>query len=96
MNAETMLIPIIPNFIKEFDISYGMSSWVLTSYLIAGAVTTPIAGSLSDIYSKKKVLLVIMIIYAIGVSMAGFSTDILTLIFARTIQGVGISMFPIQ
>lgn len=36
-----------------------------------------------------------MIIYAIGVSMAGFSTGILTLILARTIQGVGISMFPI-
>jgi MFS family permease len=37
-----------------------------------------------------------MIIYAIGISMIGFSTDILTLIFARTIQGVGISMFPLQ
>jgi MFS family permease len=54
MNAETMLIPAIPNFIKEFDISYGMSSWVLTSYLIARAVMTPIAGSLSAIYSKKR------------------------------------------
>jgi len=95
MYAETMLIPAIPNLIKDFDISYGMSSWVLTSYLIAGAVMTPIAGSLADIYGKKKVLLVIMIIYAIGVSMAGFSTDIITLILARTIQGIGISMFPI-
>ena len=95
MYAETMLIPAIPNLIKDFDISYGMSSWVLTSYLIAGAVMTPIAGNLSDIYGKKKVLLVIMMVYAIGVSMAGFSTDILTLILARTIQGIGISMFPI-
>src|SRR5215211_3588320 len=95
MYAETMLIPDIPNLIKEFDLSYGILSLVLTSYLIAGAVTTPIAGSLSDIYGKKKVLLCIMIIYTIGVSMAGFSTDILTLILARTIQGVGISMFPI-
>src|SRR5688572_2293747 len=95
MYAETMLIPAIPNLIKDFDISYGMSSWILTSYLIAGAVMTPIAGNLSDIYGKKKVLLVIMMIYTIGVSMAGFSTDILTLILARTIQGIGISMFPI-
>ena len=56
MYAETMLIPSIPNLIKDFDISYGMSSWVLTSYLIGGAVMTPIAGNLSDIYGKKKVL----------------------------------------
>jgi MFS family permease len=54
MYAETMLIPAIPNLIKDFDISYGMSSWVFTSYLISGAVMTPIAGSLSDIYGKKK------------------------------------------
>jgi MFS family permease len=95
MYAETMLIPAIPNLIKDFDISYGMSSWILTSFLIAGAVMTPIAGNLSDIYGKKRVLLIIIMIYVIGVSMAGFSTDILTLILARTIQGIGISMFPI-
>ena len=95
MYAETMLIPAIPNLIKDFDISYGMSSWVLTSYLISGAVMTPIAGSLSDIYGKKKVLLVIMMIYVIGIAIAGFSTNMLMLIIARTIQGIGISMFPI-
>src|ERR1041385_8307770 len=81
MYAETMLIPAIPNMIKDFHISYGISSWILTSYLIAGAVMTPIAGSLSDLYGKKKVLLIIMIIYAIGVSMAGLSTDMITLLF---------------
>ena len=95
MYAETMLIPAIPNLIKDFNISYGISSWVLTSYLISGAVMTPIAGNLSDIYGKKKILLVIMIIYVLGVALAGFSSDIIMLIIARTIQGIGISMFPI-
>ena len=32
--AETMVIPAIPNLIKEFHISYSMSSWILTAYLI--------------------------------------------------------------
>jgi MFS family permease len=95
MYAETMLIPAIPDLIKDFDVSYSMSSWVLTAYLIAGAVMTPIAGKLSDIYGKKKILLIIMVIYAIGVSMAGFALDIYFMIFARAIQGIGMSMFPI-
>ncbi|HEX6029015.1 MAG TPA: MFS transporter, partial [Nitrososphaeraceae archaeon] len=56
MYAETMLIPAIPDLIKDFDVSYSMSSWVLTAYLIAGAVMTPIAGKLSDIYGRKKIL----------------------------------------
>jgi MFS family permease len=95
MYAETMLIPAIPDLIGHFHVSYGMSSWILTSYLIAGAVMTPIAGKLSDIYGRKKILLIIMVIYAIGVSMAGFAPDIYFMIFARAIQGVGMSMFPI-
>jgi MFS family permease len=95
MYAETMLIPAIPDLIGHFHVSYGMSSWILTSYLIAGAVMTPIAGKLSDIYGRKKILLIIMVIYAIGVSMAGFASDIYFMIFARAIQGIGMSMFPI-
>jgi MFS family permease len=95
MYAETMLIPAIPDLIKDFQVSYSISSWILTAYLIAGAVMTPIAGKLSDIYGRKKTLLVIMVIYAIGVSLAGFASDIYFMIFARVIQGIGMSMFPI-
>jgi MFS family permease len=95
MYAETMLIPAIPDIIHDFQVSYSMSSWVLTAFLVTGAVTTPIAGKLSDIYGKKKMLLVIMIIYAAGVSLGGFATNIYFLLAIRAIQGIGMSMFPI-
>ncbi|HKR72903.1 MAG TPA: MFS transporter, partial [Candidatus Nitrosocosmicus sp.] len=64
MYGETMLIPALPFLINDFDISYNTSSWILTSYLIAGAVMTPIIGKLSDIYGKKKILLIVIIIYS--------------------------------
>jgi MFS family permease len=95
MYAETMLIPAIPTLIKEFGITYSTSSWILTTYLLTGAVMTPIAGKLSDIYGKKRILLIIMIVYAAGVSIAGFSTNISAMLIARGLQEVGISMFPI-
>ncbi len=95
MYAETMLIPAIPDLIKDFHISYGMSSWILTTYLIAGAIMTPIAGKLSDIYGRKKVLLIIMAIYVLGVSLGGFVTNIYEMLLVRIIQGIGMSMFPI-
>ncbi|MGC2685121.1 MAG: MFS transporter [Candidatus Nitrosopolaris sp.] len=95
MYAETMLIPAIPDLIKDFRTSYSMSSWILTAYLVSGAVMTPIAGKLSDIYGKKKVLLAIMAIYTIGVSTAGFANNIYFMLVARAIQGIGMSMFPI-
>src|SRR6476620_4141511 len=95
MYAETMLIPAIPDLIKNFDVSYSTSSWILTAYLISGAVMTPIAGKLSDIYGKKKILLIIMIINTIGVTLGGLAFSISFLFIARIIQGVGLSMFPI-
>jgi MFS family permease len=95
MYAETMLIPAIPDLIKDFSVSYSMSSWILTAYLVSGAVMTPIAGKLSDIYGRKRILLVIMVIYATGVCLAGFSSNIFLMLIARAIQGIGMSMFPI-
>ncbi|HYG00669.1 MAG TPA: MFS transporter [Candidatus Saccharimonadales bacterium] len=95
MYGETMLLPAIGDIIKEFDISYSTSSWILTAYLISGAVMTPIAGKLSDIYGRKKMVLIIFIIYIIGIAIGGVSSNIYMLILARVIQGIGISMFPI-
>jgi MFS family permease len=57
---------------------------------------TPIAGRLSDMYGKKKMLLIIVGIYTIGISVAAISTNFLTLIVARIMQGVGASMFAIS
>jgi len=95
MYGETMLLPAISDIIRDFDISYSTSSWILTAYLISGAVMTPIAGKLSDVYGRKKMVLVIFIIYIVGIAIGGMSTNIYTLILARIIQGIGISMFPI-
>lgn len=95
MYAETMLVPAIPDLIKDFHISYSTSSWILTTYLVAGAIMTPITGKLSDIYGKKRMLLVIMLVYAVGVSAGGFVTNIYEMLTVRVVQGMGMSMFPI-
>ena len=95
MYGETMVLPAIPDFIEDFNISYSTSSWILSSYLIAGAVMTPIAGRLSDIYGKKKILLIVMAVYSTGILAGGFANNIEFMLAARAAQGVGMSMFPI-
>lgn len=44
MFDETMILPAIPDFIRNFNISYSTSSWLLSAYIIAAAVMTPIGG----------------------------------------------------
>ena len=95
MFADTMILPAIPDIIKDFKISYNASSWILASFLITGAVMTPVAGRLSDMYGKKKILLIIVGIYTIGISTAAVSTNFTVMIIARIMQGIGASMFPI-
>ena len=95
MYGETMVLPAIPDFIRDFNIQYNTSSWILSSYLIAGAVMTPIAGRLSDIYGKKKILLIVMAVYSTGILAGGFANSIEFMLAARAAQGIGMSMFPI-
>jgi MFS family permease len=56
---------------------------------------TPVTSSLAEIYGKRKILLVVMGVYAVGVTVGGLTTDLYSFIIARGMQGVGISMFPI-
>ena len=86
--GETMIIPAIPDLIKEFNLSYNTTAWILTAYLIAGAVSTPLVGKLSDIYGKK-ILLIVMVIYTVGISFGIICNDIPTMIIVRIIQGIG-------
>ena len=95
MFDETMILPAIPDFIRDYNISYSTSSWLLSAYIIAAAVMTPIGGKLSDIYGKKKILLIVMAIYAVGILAGRFATDFEFMLAARAAQGVGMAMFPI-
>ena len=95
MFDETMILPAIPDFIHKFNILYSTSSWLLSAYIIAAAVMTPIGGKLSDIYGKKKILLIIMAVYAAGVMAGRFATNIEFMLAARIAQGVGMAMFPV-
>lgn len=92
---EIMILPAIPDFIQSFNITYGASSWLLSAYIIAAAVMTPIAGKLSDIYGKKRILLIVMAVYTVGVLLGRFAIDFETMLAARALQGVGMGMFPV-
>jgi MFS family permease len=93
MYAETMLLPAIPDIIKDFNASYNISSWILSGYLITAAIVTPLVGKLSDIYGKKKILIIVLIIFAASIFSGAFTTDLLFLIGTRILQGVGLSVF---
>src|ERR687898_1119808 len=95
MFSETMLLPAIPEIMQDFNIPYSTAAWIFSAYLIVAAVMTPIAGKLSDIYGSKKILLILLILYVVGVVAGGFSENISFLLASRVIQGVGLAAVPV-
>ena len=92
--SETMLLPALPEIIQDFSISYGTAAWIFSAYLIVAAVMTPVAGRLSDLYGKKKILLILLSIYIAGLTAGGFADNISFLLATRIIQGVGLAAVP--
>jgi MFS family permease len=92
--SETMLLPAIPEIMNDFRIPYGTAAWIFSSYLIVAAVMTPIAGKISDLYGKKKVLLVLLVLYVSGITAGAFAHNITFLLASRIIQGVGLAAVP--
>jgi MFS family permease len=95
MYVETMLLPAIPDIIREFDITYGASSWVFASFIISALISTTIVSKLSDAYGRKLILLLVLTIYIMGIIGGSLSNDFFWLIVFRIIQGIGMSMFPL-
>src|SRR5438309_6010463 len=94
MFSETMLLPAIPEIMHDFKVPYGTAAWIFSAYLIVAAVMTPIAGKLSDIYGKKKVLLILLTIYVVATATGGFANTISSLLVIRIFQGVGLAAIP--
>jgi EmrB/QacA subfamily drug resistance transporter len=64
-------------------------SWVVTSYLLASTVSTPIYGKLGDMYGRKPVFMAAILIFLAGSMLAGLSQSMDQLIGFRALQGVG-------
>jgi len=95
MFIEIMLVPALPIIAQEYPRDSDWVSWVLSVYLLVGAVATPIAGKLGDIYGKKRMMVVTMAVYTAGLVGCGFSWSLPSLLIFRGIQGIGMGMFPL-
>ena len=93
--VETMVLPGIPTIQKDFGTTSSIASWITSIVLIVGSAVSPVVGKLGDNYGKKRMLLIALSFYTLGVGIAGFSPSIYFLLFSRALQGVGFAMFPL-
>jgi EmrB/QacA subfamily drug resistance transporter len=85
---QTIVATALPTIAGDL---HGLShlSWVVTAYLLASTISTPLWGKLGDLYGRKIFFQAAIVIFLIGSALAGLSHTMLQLIAFRAVQGIG-------
>lgn len=83
---QTMLVPALPVLGEHFDTSVAVTGWILTAYLLAAAVMAPIVGAMGDRFGDKRVLVIVLIIFALATFAAAAAPNIGVLLVVRAVQ----------
>ncbi|WP_411709936.1 MFS transporter [Arthrobacter sp. B10-11] len=86
--SSTIVANALPTIMSELKGTQTDFAWVITAALLANAATTPIWGKLADLFDKKLLVQLSIVIFVAGSVMAGLSETIPLLLTARVIQGV--------
>jgi EmrB/QacA subfamily drug resistance transporter len=88
--SSTIVSNALPEIIGDLGGGQSAYTWVVTASLLAMTATTPLWGKLSDLFSKKALVQIALIIYVGGSVVAGLSQSAGMLIACRVVQGIGV------
>ncbi|PYE18008.1 EmrB/QacA subfamily drug resistance transporter [Williamsia limnetica] len=84
----TVMSAALPTIVGELDGNDQMY-WVITSYILASTIGMPIYGKLGDLFGRKMLLIIAICIFTVGSVLGALSPNMLCLIIARVMQGLG-------
>ena len=91
----TMITVALPAIQADFDLHANGISWLIASFFIISAIFTPLIGKLSDVYGRKRIILIGFILVFIASVLAPLSPNIPTLLILRGVQAMGTAaLFP--
>jgi multidrug resistance protein len=84
----TIVATAIPQVVGDLG-GFSLVGWVFSVYLLAQTVTIPVYGKLADLYGRKPVLVIGVVVFLVGSALSASSWNMLTLICFRALQGLG-------
>jgi EmrB/QacA subfamily drug resistance transporter len=88
--SSTVVSTALPQIIGALHGSQTQYTWVVTATLLTATATTPVWGKLADLFSKKLLIQIAIVIFVAGSAIAGLSHNAAQLIAARAFQGIGV------
>ena len=90
MLSSTVVTNALPRIVADLDGTQTGYTWVVVATLLAMTATTPVWGKLADLFSKKMLVQLALVIFAIGSLIAALAPSMEVLIGARVVQGLGV------
>ncbi|MGE0758039.1 MAG: MFS transporter, partial [Pirellulaceae bacterium] len=78
-------LPVVAGQLGGFE----RIAWVVTAYLLAETLVTPVWGKLGDLYGRKRMLQIAVVVFLAGSALCGLSRSMTELILFRALQGIG-------
>lgn len=85
---QTIIGTALPTIVAELN-GFELYAWVGTSYLLTSVIALPIFGKLGDDHGRKNFVIVSIVIFTLASVLCGFSQNMMQLVIARAIQGIG-------
>ena len=85
---QTIVATALPTIVRDLGGAAHLS-WVVTAYMLASTITTPMWGKLGDLVGRKILFLVAIVIFLVGSALCGTAQDMVQLVIYRAIQGFG-------
>jgi EmrB/QacA subfamily drug resistance transporter len=85
---QTVIATALPTIAQDFG-DFTLISWVVTSYLLTATCVTPLVGKLSDLKGRRSVLRICLGIFIFGSVLCALAPNMILLIVARAVQGIG-------
>ncbi|MFF4506370.1 MFS transporter [Streptomyces sp. NPDC001401] len=92
---QTLVIPIVPELPKLLNAPASDTAWAVTATLLAAAVAVPMTGRLGDMYGKRRLLLVSLVLLVAGSVTAALSDSLAPMIVGRVLQGTAGGVIPL-
>ncbi|MGW0835801.1 MFS transporter [Streptomyces prunicolor] len=96
--AQAVVVPALPLFQRQLELNPSVAAWLLTSFMLASAVATPIAGRLGDLIGYRRVLVVCLLCLAAGSALAAVADRgdwFAGMVAGRVVQGFSGGAFPL-
>ncbi|MEV4239896.1 MFS transporter [Nocardia sp. NPDC049737] len=91
----TLVMPLLGELPQLLHTTSSNATWVVTITLLVGAVITPVAGRLGDLYGKRRILLASIVSLVAGSLVCAVATSIVPMIIGRGLQGAGVGIIPL-